>query len=63
MSSKSLILRSGLPREPPVSAARQGRERRKEEEEEEEEAEAEVEAEDDDDLSSSSPSSLAEEKK
>ena len=37
MSSNSLILRSGLPREPPVSVARQGRERWKEAEEEEEE--------------------------
>ena len=51
MSSKSLILRSGLPREPPVSVARQGRERRKLEEDDEEEEE--VEAEDKDERSSS----------
>lgn len=46
MSSKSLILRSGLPREPPVSVARQGRDRRKEEVEAEVGEEEEVEAED-----------------
>ena len=45
MSSKSLTLRSGLPREHPVSAARQGRETRKEEEVEAEEVEVEAEVE------------------